>query len=550
MKKMFGSFKRKTLLFGTASLVITATLFQGCIKETYDMDKIAQNEWNPNLAIPLVYSSLTVKDILSKHGDDAITVDGTGFVTLVYHGNLFSLKAEDFMSIPSANTNLPAMSFTAAEVTGYLAVGNGNSYTVNKSISTPIAITTPNGGALIDSIVFKGGLMDFTLASTFQQSGTVVISMPGAKKNGVPLSISVPIVYAGNVPVTPVVPTVALNGYTIAMNPANQVTINYTITLVNNGNPLTVTNTLSSTFALTNPLFSKIFGYIGQQSISPNADTVGIKIFRNALGNGTFTLVDPKIKVYISNSFGVPILAALQQFEGYTSGFNPWPITGVGIPSPLPINSPTYAQIGQSLQTNFTLDKNNSNIVSLINNKPKNIIYKINSQTNPNGNGTPNFVLDTSQFRVDMDIEMPMWGKAYGFSVIDTVPFQFKAFDQLQYLLFRAYISNGFPCDVSVQVYFADSTKNYQVIDSLVIPAQIIMPAASIDGNGVVTNPSVKTTDVTMDAFRMSRLTNITHILVRGNASTNNNGSQDVKIYDFYKLDVKLGVQAKLKFKF
>ena len=544
MKKLFISSKSKVVLFGAASLITVASVFQGCIKETFDMDKIAQNEWNPNLAIPLVYSSLTVADVLKKHGDDAIVVDGTGFVTLVYRGNLFSLRAEDFIVLPNQTPVAQSVSFTAGEVAAYNLVPNGNTYTTNKSVVVPFS----TGGELIDSLVFKNTNLDLVLNSNFQQSGQVVVTIPGAHKNGVPFSATIPIAYAGG-PVTSSL-TVNISGYTFAMSPANQLSVNYAISFTKNGNPLTTAETISVAQNLTSPQFHKLFGYIGQPSLSPNADTVGIKIFRNALSNGTFTLVDPKIKVYITNSFGVPVQASLQQFEGFTSGFSPWPITGVGIPNPLPINSPTYAQIGQALQTSFTLDKNNSNIVPIINNKPKNVIYKINSIANPAGNISPNFVIDTSQFRVDMDIEMPMWGKAFGFTVQDTTPFKFEAADQIQYLLFRSYISNGFPCDVRVQVYFADSTKNYQVIDSLVIPAQIVMPAASIDGNGVVTSPSIKTTDVTMDAFRMARLKNATHILTRGDASTNNNGTQDVKIYDFYKLDVKLGVQAKLKINF
>ncbi len=75
-------------------MAITVFTFQSCVKDNFKFNKLAQVEWNPNIAVPLIYSSLTIQDLLTQNDKDGlISVGADKFCTLIYKGNLFSLSA-------------------------------------------------------------------------------------------------------------------------------------------------------------------------------------------------------------------------------------------------------------------------------------------------------------------------------------------------------------------------------------------------------------------------------------------------------------------------
>ena len=67
-------------------LSLTIILTNGCVKEEYDPNKITALNHTPELAIPLVYSKMTVEDILNQDDDptDDLTQDAAGLLSLIY----------------------------------------------------------------------------------------------------------------------------------------------------------------------------------------------------------------------------------------------------------------------------------------------------------------------------------------------------------------------------------------------------------------------------------------------------------------------------------
>lgn len=538
-----------------SALVIASFLFmaiivftiQSCIKDNFKLDKLAKTEWNPNIAVPLVYSSLTVQDILTKEDHQGLIVVGNdNFCTLVYKGNLFSLKGDSLVQLPI----LPQLS---SYPTPPLSAGQINTLSTGTLVATYSSTVTFISGAnnpLIDSILFKTGNMNISMSSFFKFSGQIVIKIPAAKKNGIAFSKILPFTYSTTVPVNATA-NCDLTGYTFDMTiggtTSNQFIVDYDVTIFGPG---TVSGTEQMTInqSLNNLKFDKIFGDIGHLSLSPNKDTVEIAIFKRALGTGTFTLVNPSVKVVISNSLGVPIDATFSQLDGYNPPASTYPINGY--PSPLPIYSPNFSQIGQTLIGSFTLDNTNSNIVQVINNTPKDVIYKINSWSNPLGATHANFVIDTSRFKVDMEIDLPLYGTAKDFVLMDTVPINLDqtVSDNVESALFRIYNLNGFPLDINMQAYFTDTL--YNKLDSLVIPNQVIIPSAVVSSTtGMVVASTQKTYDAVVNKARFANLKTAKHVLLKAVAATTNGGNTNVKIYSTYRLDVKLGVQVQIKSK-
>ncbi|MFH1005255.1 MAG: hypothetical protein V1781_07160 [Bacteroidota bacterium] len=540
------NFKKSTLLITyLLSAAIMISVIQSCVKDNFEFNKLTKTEWNPNIAVPLVYSSLTIQDILNRSNQqNQIIVGSDNFCTLIYRGNLFSLSASDLIQIPNQQPPSYSAPLSPAQIAVLSSIG-----TVTASYSQTVNFVSGTNSPEIDSVIFKTGNISISLNSDFRFSGQIVIKIPAAKKNGVVFSKTLLLAYSGSVPVIATA-NYDLAGYTFDMTNGgtiyNQFAINYDITLTGSGTPPLTTNEITFNQSLSDMKFDKLFGDIGQLALSPDKDTVALSIFRNAFGTGNFTLVNPKIKIVISNSYGVPIAANISQFDGYKPKTGNYSITGS--PNPLPIYSPNFSQIGQNLTGSFTLDNSNSNIVSVINNIPEYVIYKINSQTNPSGATHNNFVIDSSHFKVDMEIEMPLWGTAKNFSLIDTADFKMDQtiIDDIESGLFRVYNSNGFPIDIEMQIYFTDSI--YNKLDSLMLPNQLILQSAIVNlSTGIVISPTQKTYDVVFTKTKLENLKRSKHILIKAVANTTNGGNTNVKFYSDYKLDVKLGVQIQIK---
>lgn len=162
-----------------------------------------------------------------------------------------------------------------------------------------------------------------------------------------------------------------------------------------------------------------------------------------------------------------------------------------------------------------------------------------------------NFITDSSQFKIDMELDLPLEGTASNFVFQDTVPYSFDINnpDQIKSITVRAYIDNGFPIDVGMRLAFVDSA--YNVIDELVNPVyQLVMPSASIGANGMVSSSTSSSHDFVIPTSVISQVKKVKHILIGAVANTINSGNTNVKIYNFYHLDVRIGVNVELNLKF
>lgn len=521
--------------------ILPLLVISSCVKDSFKLDKFAHETLSPTVAAPLIKSSLSIRDLLKTADKDGnITVDSNNFCTIFYKSHLFTFKASDLIKIPdqsfsqSLSLNFPPGAILPAGTT--TTVSQNNTITFN-----------PGNQLQIDSMSYKTGTLNFYVSSDFKHDVSINIQIPYAKKNGVALSQTINLPYKGTTPSIAFL-NIDLKGYVFDMTQGgiatNKFDVNFSFTVTGTGNSISSNNQLLVDYGLTTILFDKLFGYIGQQSLSPQKDTIELTIFKNMNFGGNISLADPQVKLFLTNSYGVPVHASISKFDGVTSSGSTFPIIGANVPNPIPITSPTPSQIGQSFTTKLVLDNTNSNFNAVLLNRPKYIIYDISTITNPNGKIGPNFVLDSSKFNVDMEVELPLYGKVSALEIQDTVDFEFGGVDQLKSLMLRANITNGFPMDVGVQIFFTDST--YKTLDSLITPYKIIMPSAQVDNNGKVSVKTNQVTDIELSHDKLEKLKNTRKLLIRGRLNTANNGNTDVKIYTDYTLDVKMGVKAKL----
>jgi hypothetical protein len=515
---------------------------------------MSDQQWTPELAVPLVNTSFTIRDILletDKQG--SISVDPvTGFCTLVYKGNLFSIKGSDLIPLSPLNFNTN-YSLTNSDATAINALSAGAS--INLSFSSPINYSTGNASVKVDELGLLTGSLSISVNTDIKQSSVLTISIPNAKKNNVALQTTINIP-ASSGSMQNASTTIDLSGYTFDMTKGgttfNEFDVNYTLALTKTAASSNAGESIQINETFSNQTFSIIKGDVGQQNIVASIDTVPISIFKNAApGGGDFRINYATIKFDIENSYGVPIRINNIQLFPYGDG-QTFPSPIVPLPSAynsLDINAPTTVgasvftyppQIGGPSETTLN---------SIINAKPKNFIYNVNALSNPNGATTPstrNFITNTSQFKVDMEINLPLDGGAWDFTFRDTVPFDFgsDSASYINYLLFRVAINNGFPFDVNMNVDFVDS--NYVVKETLKpgVPYADVIKSASIDGTGKVTTPTFKNSDFILTKAQLENMKNVKHIILRATGNTSNNGVPNIKIYDYYKMDVRMGIKG------
>lgn len=542
--------KVRNIFFGVI-LTCTLGIFTSCLKGNFKFKKIADSFWEPDVAVPLVNSSMTLSNILKlSAANNNFSVASDNFVTLVYRGNLFSLRADEAFKIPDQPINT-SFTFPAIALPAFNALNLQDTFQLNPPFTSTFDFNTGASDAFIDSFHVKNCLLAMNLVSTFQQQLFITITIPDARKNGLPFSQIVEVPPAGSTSITRSV-NFNLADFKIKLNQngiPNKLKMIFGFKFVKtNTSILPNHNSLDVVMSLSNIAFKNLFGSIGQRLLAPDIDTIPITLFNNSLVGGGISLVNASLGINISNAFGIPIRANFQKLQGYNP-ISLTPIVNVVSPlfnTPLPINVPQ--QLGQSATSSLLLNASNSNIDNVLTNLPRYLIYKIDALSNPPPPFAPmqNFIEDSSRFKVDVDINIPLEGKLNNLIFQDTIMFKFQDVEELQSLSLKLFFKNGFPIETKVQVYFAD-TMGY-VLDSL-LQDDILLASALVGSNGRVTTATEKNTEIVYPEEKILRLKKVRKIYVKGATSTYQNGNTNVKIYSDYRLDLKIAGRAKLKFK-
>lgn len=536
-----------TKLFSRLLIILLLVPLASCIKsEDFDFDKLKEIEWNPTLAVPLVSSDLSIMDMIKQTGDSSnFTVDGQGFVTLVYKDRLYSINPMEKFTIPSTTFSF-SHTFSAVEANA-IAAGTPFSLPFTQEIKL-----TPADSIRIDSLIYTKGDFTVTITGNVTNNGSIALGIPNAKKNGVALNTTI-------TPLANGVNSVDLSGYKfdltkVAGKPSTFL-LSATLTIAQAPANTLSGKTITFNFAQHTDNIKSVSGYLGRFYLVDDKKTININLFNNAFKIGKFNLVNPYFIFTFHNSIGLPLNLRFTQLTGESSedGSTISLVGNPGIPNPITIQTPLYSDINPAVSTiridNVGTSGAISNLLNVL--KPGNIIYNFYSLTNPSGDVSENFLRDNSKLDIDVEFGLPLHGSVENFAIQDTFDFKFDNIDEIESLLFRTYIENEFPLEAKMQVVFTDA--NFVRLDSLVtsnVPSeQIIIPAGEVNlTTGVLTQAKTKTTDFIYPKARITKITGAEKILVKAILNTTGASSNtNIKIYDTYKMKVKLAAQAEIK---
>ncbi len=293
--------------------------------------------------------------------------------------------------------------------------------------------------------------------------------------------------------------------------------------------------------------FSYIEGYLGNHIHPGDRDTIEIDFFENWI-EGDVYFDDPKVWVNVENSFGIPTESVINIFRVHTADgqakdlVSDFLLPGEGIV----FNYPDLNHVGQTFSTTFPFDRDNSNIAEILGSRPVALDYEVDALTNPDTlTDIRGFLTDSSYYRVQVEVELPIHGTATGFGAIDTFDIDLNGYDDIDWAEFKVVAENEIPLDIDMQFYFTDD--NGVVLDSLFDGRQKVIQAAPVDNEGIVIEKLKAETFAMLDAPRFDNVRSASQIILHAYFSTYNEGQTSVKVFNTQEVEIRMGMKLGTK---
>jgi hypothetical protein len=535
--------KETHIRFAIFTLLLFSFSLIGCKKDK--VTKITGASWESNLAIPVCHGNLNINQLTaSSQIADLITISPiTGALSLGFDADLFTIESSDIVQLVNYNQvyNLDAVEL------GLIAIPNfSGEIEVEKSID--IAFPLPNGME-INQLNFKNGTMTITSSTTLQHDLELHLSFIDLSLNNQTIERTIELEYEGNATMegsTQIDLASVIADFTGGGTGINSIRVEAEIEIEGTNQPIIGDEYIDITFEITDQDFTYMNGYFGQTVLSSLKDSILMSLFNDPM-QGNFVLTNPEITFNIENSFGIPV--ALNLVDLRTSTLSGTQTVLSGFPSSISIDAPTIN--GQSENTSFVLDANNTtNLSSIISAEPKNFIYSVNAEINPDGNSGPlNYIDESNTLAVSAAINIPIEGYANDVVMTDTIDFTFtQNVNSVQGVTFRLDISNGFPIDASMHAIFVD--ENYNPLFSLLDDAGQLISGAPLDSEGHAVGATSKISSVAVNASELNLLSEVKHILIISNLATSGGQSTPVKLLSSYTIGFEIGMEVSLKTSF
>ena len=502
-----------------AGIILTV----GCKTDELSNADIVSSE--AEFAIPLGKVSTSVEDLLENFDElTSVEIAPDNVVHVRYQGDVLTQYASEFFQdvsesippiIPMLDTNFMVLPFSSPEVLE------------------------------VDRAVYKSGNVSVAVNS-LEHIGTVQLTvvLPQVQKAGVPLSFEATFEspFTGPLPVIGAeLPGISQDVAGYELIPENgDINVQYAA-VTDNGNGDTITLDAVSILS-TNVSFSFFEGFLGDEVFNGGQDTIQIDFFNNWTQGDVF-FEDPEITIKIENSFGMPTRSVIEIFDILTVDGLRIPLRSEFIDTVEGIDFPYPLVYGEVASLDFVFDKTNSNIDTVLGARPIALDYKVDARLNPENNvAVRGFISDESFYKIQVEVDLPMHGRASGFGVTEELAVDFSSYDKVKEAEFKLVADNGMPFDIDGQAYFLDGTG--AILDSLFDTGKArIIGAAEVDNDGNVTAATTQTTFAAFDADRFENIRHAEKISLQSFFSTFNNGQQSVRAMAGQEAEIRMGLK-------
>ena len=500
-------------------------IFSGCTDDVADLSRIDEVRYDAAYAVPLIDSEVTLRELIGDVSEEvSLTVDADGLLRFRYSGEVPAIGSDEV--------------FARLE-------------TIAQGVFVPITRSpqaAPFGGGSdidIDEVRIKGGFLNYALPNRYDHPVRVTLSIPDARLNGEPFSVSAELpAYSG----TGIPPTfqnldapVELKDYILTI-PNDSLYFEYSIT---DESGTALEPPVQTIVSFTNLRFSYVEGYLGRELYAGRRDTVTVDFFDN-YQQGEIFFEDPTITMTLTNTFGVPALAEVSVLNVVDVDGNVVPITGTAVEEGFAFNFPDSP--GDTAFTTFVFDNSNSNIAEVLSARPVALDYEIDALINPDADtDITGFLTDSSAYSATVDVELPLFGSASGFVIRDTLAIDLmNRFEDVVGVDFRLTTRNGIPLSVRVEGTFLDANDN--ALADFTDGQLQLLEAAPIDADGNATSqgePLIN--DITFEADRLDAIRTANRLVLSLNFSTARLGLIPARITNEQSLRVLLGAIVRVE---
>ncbi len=532
----------------------------GCLKD--DFNKLSESEWAPDLAFPIVYSDLGIEDIATQK-DSTVTVGigANNIVEIIYTSFNYTQRANELITLPSfLETMNPSLS--PANVQAF----NGNSTigtTITDSSTFTFSYSLDNqlsAAAVLDTAFLKSGILNVKINSQLPQNCLIRTEIPQLFINGQAFSQNLTLNSFGSTPVVNELTRNLNNAYLVGSTENIQVKFYITVTRTNAA-ALPTNSQFSAEVEIADPEFRRVSGYFaGLQMPVVTRDTMFIGIFRNAIEALELDFEEPAAEISLYNSTGLDFTTSITDVEALRPGFSIPQVQSSSYNQPFVLSSQNLntSEPGSEI-IQFTAN-NGSNIRNVVNSLPKSLVTEttVSPIVSPSQWG---YLLDTSRIGIRTDLKLPLDGLTLKLLLVDTLDFDFSGItSDIESGLIRINTVNGFPTESNVQIYFCrkningfGQTTSLTKIDSLFNTGdELILASGVTNSTGLVTTPSQRIVDATINQNRWSEILNsqADALLIKAEFTTFNQALDIVKVFESNRLQLRLGARIQVRKKF
>ena len=519
------------------ALIILAS----CNKDNFDFDRLSTEiELEPEIVAPLAYGSVTMEDIIEMVDSMGYTrVDDAGYIYIVYSDTAFAIKADTVVEIPD---KFITKYYIESDITGDpgWGVDVGDTVYFEKLDTLSYGL---GGNDRLDSMLIKAGTLQIDLLSEFRHTGFLTISSEHIlDEQGNPFVTTILISdLSGNFQDQQIFD---LDGFFVSTDHVVEgdstltfIVIDFDLALIYSGNTIEVGEECEIDMSFLDTDFNTVYGFIEEREVLSDSGEIEIPLYNENPDFANIIFANPGINLYVSNSIGISLeleldnMIATSSIDGSTME-----LTFNGI-NPFEIGAPKIDQIGESVDTEIKINNTTSNIFDLLASAPSNISYDIVGRTLNKSIADEHFIQDQSELELELEFLLPLNLKTSGYALSDTIDFDLFGEDgidpeMVKFLQVNLDTDNGLPIEFGVQLYFTD--ENYIVVDSLFDGSEVILKAAPVNNDGIISASIQDETVADIDSDKLSNLMEVRYAIFHAKILTTNKGEEFVKIYTHY----------------
>jgi hypothetical protein len=486
----------------------------------------------PTMALPLASGEMGLVDILTNKDSAYLKTYPDGLLYLQYSKTLGSTDIRNLIAIPN---NVTVTGFDLPAGTLPISSSDASFMTINRVIDLNL------NPEQLSEMLLKAGTLDYNLAvSQATSPNTLPYEVLITLTDVVNKNTQQPLAFTA----TAGVGSKALQNYIIKMD-KNKFNIKLELILKKRTAAVFIaTNTKVNVQLIFNSLnFYNVKGFFGDQTVTLPPQTIDLWVFGSALRQSSVSFVQGSVNLGVNNENGVPCEVTFTKLEARKAGsILPLQITPS---SPITISHPAVAGTSSSTTINV------GNALDVIAFSPTQLYYSGSARVNKGLIAGDNFLADTSKLNVTLGVEIPMYGKASGISMIDTLHMDFGTLTEssVSEASLNIGATNELPLDAYVQLYLADEDR--KIIDSVFTTNQTyVVKGSTVSSSGELKAANSTNLKLNLTIDKISRLFSAKYLIIRSklNTSKDANGALlNVKFKASYKLKMNVGLLAKMK---